>query len=78
MSSEDLKYSLMTIVNNMVFYTWKLLGVELKHSHNKKRAGGGCVNYFDLDNHFTIFIYHAVCFKCVKLRVNYSSIKLKK
>lgn len=35
-SSEDLMYILVTIVKNMVLYSWKLLKVDLKYSHHIK------------------------------------------
>ena len=37
-------YSMVTIVNNTVLYTWKLLKVELKNYHHKKMEKKG-VNY---------------------------------
>ena len=60
--SEDLMDSLVTIINNMVLYTWNLLKVDLKcshHIHIKELTmwGDGYVNYLDLDNNFPMYMY---------------------
>ena len=61
-NSEDLMDSLVTVINNMVLYTWNLLKVDLKcshHIHIKELTmwGDGYVNYLDLDNNFPMYIY---------------------
>ena len=64
-SSEDLMFSMVTIVNNTVLHTWKLLRVDLKCSHHLKRKklprwGDGCVNHLDLGNHSTMHMYSKI------------------
>lgn len=46
-------YSIVTVGNSTMLYTWNLLKVYLKHSHTNM-WGDGCV---DRGNHFTMFTY---------------------
>lgn len=80
-SSEGL-FSMVTTVNNTALYTWKLLRIDLKHSHQKKKKltlwGVGCVNYHDLCNHCTMYIKSLHCTLQIYtvMFVHYSSVKL--
>lgn len=63
MVTTDQIHSMVTTVNNTVLCTWKLLRVNLKHSHYlkiffKKLAMwvDRCVNHHDYGNHPTIYI----------------------
>lgn len=60
--SEDLMYSMMAIVNT-VLYTGNLLGVDLKHSHHEKNpktvgtmGSDGYINYLDYSNHYKVHV----------------------
>ena len=54
-----------TLVNNVVFYTWKLLKVDLKDSHFTQRKeltmltrwGDEYVSFLDLCNHSATYMY---------------------
>ena len=66
-SSEDLMYSMVIIVNNTILCTWQLLRVNLKHSYHTQKEltmltmwGDGCVNYLDLCNPSTIYAYQII------------------
>lgn len=50
--------------NNAVLYTWKLLSVDLNHSHHTKRLklmstmwGNGCLNDLDLANCSIMYMF---------------------
>lgn len=89
-NSESLIYSMVTTVNIFqILYTWKLLRVEFKHSHQKQKEltiwGDECVNYLDLCNQHTMnkYIKSSWCdvytlWIYTIVFVNYSLVKLKK
>ena len=60
-SSEDLVYSMVTMANNMLLYTWELLRTNLKDSHHKKRDltvwADGYVNFLEPGNPSTVYMY---------------------
>lgn len=61
--SEDLMYSMVTMVNIMELYIWKLMRMDLKHPQHTQREltwGGACVSYLDLGN-------HSIVYMCTKL-----------
>lgn len=74
-TSEDLTYSIVTIVNNMVLYSWSFLRVDLKYSHHKEKRKRNqlCevtdVGTLTLDfptprpvkNQFLLFMSYSVC-----------------
>lgn len=87
-SSETPVYSVVTIVNNVVLNTWKLLRGHLKyschthtHTHELTMWSDSCVNYLDLGDHSTTYmdIKSSYCMlKYTNIFINCSSGKLKK
>lgn len=83
-NSGDLMYSMVSVVNNTVLYTWKLLRVDLKCSHNTK--SGNYVRFMLITSIVAIISvrlcisnHHIVHFKYVQfLFVSYTLIKLEK
>lgn len=58
---ENLRYGLVTEVNNRVLHTWNLLTVNLKHSHHAHTKeptvwGDGCVHDLPFGHHFTMYM----------------------
>lgn len=82
-SSEALMYNVVIIVNNAALCTWKLLRVDLNHSHHPLKEltmwGEGCVHYLDVENHSTIYMYvkssHYILQVYTVIFVHYSSVK---
>lgn len=82
----DLIYSIVNIVNNIIFYTWNLLRkwiLKVLNAHRKVVTNwdDGCVNKPYCSNHFAIYIYinnHVLYQKQYTVIVNYIWIKLEK
>lgn len=81
---QGIKYSIVTMLNNMVLNTWKLPREDLKHSHHQKKKKK--LNYMRWCTcqlswswyHFTMCIKSPCLYLNIYIFVNYSSIEFKK
>ena len=67
-------HSLVIIVINKVLYAWKLLQADLKHPHHTHEEltmwSDRCVNYLDLGNHSTVYMYIKSIISLYTLKTN--------